>query len=64
MSYKVYTERVDTQEPRLYLSQHGDVYSLPTSRADLVRHLRFQRRLTAHLANVIIVIGRGQEVQL
>ncbi len=60
MWYTVYNEyHPDTPEPQLYLNRHGDVYPMPTSRAELVRHLHFQRRLVAHLAAVIAYIGRG-----
>ncbi len=37
----------------LYLSPSGDLYEMPTDPAALVAALRFQRKLTAHLANVI-----------
>jgi len=50
--------------PELYLDRHGDLYPTPGTRAELIRHLHFQRRLTAHLASVIIAIGRGREAQL
>ena len=61
---QVYTPPTGTQEPRLYLDKHGDLYQMPETRAELIRRLNFQRRLTAHLASVIIAIGRGREVQL
>ncbi len=64
MTSKVYTERTGIQEPKLYLDRHGDLYPLPETRTEMVQHLNFQRRLTAHLASVIIAIGRGREVQL
>jgi hypothetical protein len=51
-------------EPRLYLNQHGDLYQTPETRAELIRHLHLQRRIVRHLADVIIAIGRGREVQL
>ena len=53
-----------TREPNLFVNRHGDLYQIPETRAELVRRLNFQRRLTAHLASVIIAIGRGREVQL
>ncbi len=63
MSHKqVYTERTGTQDPKLYLDRHGDVYQLPTTRHELIRHLRFQRQLVAHLADVITYAQRGWEV--
>ncbi len=37
----------------LYLAASGDLYEMPTDSAALVAALRFQRRLTAHLVNVI-----------
>ncbi len=39
--------------PSLYLSPSGDLYEMPTDPAALMAALRFQRRLTAHLVNVI-----------
>jgi hypothetical protein len=63
MTSKVYTERTGTQEAILYLDRHGDLYQMPETRAELVRRLNFQRRLTAHLASVIVAIGRSREVQ-
>jgi hypothetical protein len=63
MTRPLYTQRQpDTQEPRLYLSQHGDIYPMPTTRAELVQHLHLQRQLVAHLADVIAYISRGWEV--
>jgi hypothetical protein len=53
-----------THYPSLYLDRHGDLYQLPENRAELIRHLHLQRRITTHLASVIIAIGRGREVQL
>jgi hypothetical protein len=35
---------------------------LPTTRHELIRHLRFQRQLVAHLADVITYAQRGWEV--
>ena len=60
---QVYTPPTGTQEPKLYLDRHGDLYRLPETRAELIQHLHLQRRLTAHLASVIIAIGRGREVR-
>ncbi len=60
MSSAVYPEwQSDTPEPRLYLDRHGDLYPMPETRAELMRHLHFQRRLVAHLVAVIAYIGRG-----
>ena len=65
MTYRVYTEEWHrTREPRLYINRYGDLYPLPETRTEMVQHLNFQRRLTAHLANVIVAISRGREVQL
>ncbi len=61
MTNTVYTEHSGTQEAKLYLDRHGDLYQVPESRAELVRHLHFQRRLVAQLADVITYI-RGWEV--
>ncbi len=49
-------------EPRLYLDKYGDLYSLPETRAELIRHLHLQRRIVSHLVDVITYIGRGWEV--
>ncbi len=63
MSHKqVYTERTGIQEPKLYLDRHGDIYRMPESRAELVRHLHLQRRIVSHLVDVIAYISRGWEV--
>ncbi len=63
MSHKqVYTERTGTQDPKLYLDRHGDIYQMPETRAELVRHLHLQRRIVAHLVNVIQYASRGWEV--
>ncbi len=63
MTRSLYTQwQSGTQEPRLYLSQHGDLYQVPESRAELIKHLNFQRRLTAHLVDVIQYAARGWEV--
>jgi hypothetical protein len=62
MTSKVYTERTGIQQPKLYLDRHGDIYSLPAGRAELVRHLHLQRRIVAHLVNVIQYASRGWEV--
>ena len=62
MTKLVYTERTGIQEPKLYLDRHGDIYRMPGSRAELIRHLHLQRQLVAHLADVITYIGRGWEV--
>ncbi len=40
-------------KPKLWLGANGDLYTVPTHRADLERALHFQRRLTAHLVNVV-----------
>lgn len=40
----------------LYLDHRGNLYQAPFDRADLERALRFQRRLTAHLARVIVYL--------
>ncbi len=60
--YRVTQDATRILSPELYIDKHGDIYQMPSSRADLVRHLRFQRRLTTHLASVIVAIGRGREV--
>ncbi len=63
MTYRVYTEEWHrTREPKLYVSQHGALYQMPGTRAELVRHLHLQRQLVAHLADVIAYISRGWEV--
>ena len=58
----VYTERTGTQEPKLYLDRHGDLYQIPETRAELIRQLHLQRRIVQHLMDVITSIGRGWEV--
>ena len=64
MTRAVYTQHYpDTPEPRLYLNRHGDLYTPPESRAELVRQLRLQRRLVAHLVDVIQYVTRGREVR-
>lgn len=63
MTHSVYNERTGTQEPTVYLDRHGGLYPMPETRAELVRHLCFQRRLTRHLADVIIAISRNREVR-
>ncbi len=63
MTSKVYTERTGIQEPKLYIDRHGDVYQMPAGRAELVRHLHLQRRIVAHLVDVITYMSRGWEVQ-
>ncbi len=62
MTSKVYTERTGIQEPKLYLDRHGDIYRMPESRAELVRHLHLQRRIVSHLVDVIQYMSRGLEV--
>jgi len=59
---QVYTPPTGTQDPRLYLDRHGDLYRMPETRAELVRHLHLQRRIVTHLVDVITFIGRGWEV--
>ncbi len=59
MSHKVYTEWNGIQEPTVYLDRNGDLYQMPGTRAELIRHLHFQRRLVSHLAAVIAYLGRG-----
>ena len=61
-SEQVYNEWNATQEPTVYLDRHGGLHELPETRAELVRHLCFQRRLSRHLADVIIAISRSREV--
>jgi hypothetical protein len=63
MTHKVYTQQVGTQEPRLYLDRHGDLYRMPETRAELIRHLHLQRRIVTHLVDVIQCAARGWEVQ-
>ena len=58
----LYKESTGTQEPNLYLDRHGDLYQTPGSRAELLSHLHFQRRLVAHLASVIAYISRSRAV--
>ncbi len=59
----LYNERTGIQEPKLYLDRHGDLYRMPSSRAELVRHLHFQRRLVSHLVDVIQYVTRGRGVR-
>ncbi len=40
-------------KPKIWLDARGDLYAVPTDRADLERALHFQRQLTAHLVRVI-----------
>jgi hypothetical protein len=49
-----------TPEPQLYVNQFGDLYQTPGTRAELIRHLHFQRRLVAHLASIIAYINRSR----
>lgn len=63
MTHSVYSERNCIQDQPLYLDRHGDLYQTPGSRAELLRHLHFQRRLVAHLADVIAYITRSRAVR-
>lgn len=63
MSRTVYNERNCIQEPNLYLDRYGDLYQTPDSRAELLHHLHFQRRLVAHLVDVLRFVTRAREVQ-
>lgn len=64
MSHKqVYTEWNGIQEAKLYLDRNGDLYQLPDTRAELVRHLHLQGRLVSHLADVIPYVTRGRGPQ-
>ncbi len=51
--------------PSLYLSPSGDLYEMPTDPAALMAALRFQRRLTAHLSNIVLYLAaaRRREVR-
>ncbi len=51
-----------THYPSLYLDKYGDLYQLPETRAELVRTIHLQRRIVAHLVDLITYIGRGWEV--
>jgi len=64
MTRAVYTQHYPgAPEPQLYLNRHGDLYQPPESRAELVRQLQFQRRLVAHLVDVIQYVTRGRKVR-
>ncbi len=63
MTHKVYTEWNAIQEAKLYPDSRGDLYLMPETRAELVRHLCFQRRRTQHLADAILFITRDQGAQ-
>lgn len=54
----------DTPEPTAYINRHGDLYQMPSTRAELVRHLHFQRRLVSHLVDVITYVTRDRGMQL
>ncbi len=56
----LYTERIGIQEPTVYLDRHGDLYQTPGTRAELLNHLHIQRRLVAHLVDVIAYVSRCQ----
>jgi len=63
MSHKqVYTERDCIQEPTVYLDKYGDLYRMPETRAELVKHLHLQRRIVSHLVDVITYLGRGVQL--
>jgi hypothetical protein len=54
--------RIRYPEPKLYLDKHGTLYPMPTTRAELIRHLNLQRRIVSHLVDVIQYAQRGWEV--
>ncbi len=47
-------------KPKLWLGAYGDLYAVPVDRADLERALHFERRLTAHLARVIVYLAASK----
>jgi len=63
MTNSLYSERTGIQGQRLYLNRHGHLYQMPETRAELVRHLHFQRRLVAHLVDVITYVTRSRGVR-
>ncbi len=50
----------DEYKPKLWLNSHGNLYTVPTERADLERALHFQRQLTTHLVNVIVYLAASK----
>ncbi len=52
-------------KPKLWLGANGDLYTVPVDRADLERALHFQRRITQHLAQIVIYLAtaRRREVR-
>jgi len=57
--YRVTQDATRIRYPELYLDRHGDLYRMPETRAELVRHLHLQRRIVSHLVDVITYLGRG-----
>ncbi len=51
---------ITEETQHLYLDRHGNLYQTPFDRADLERALRFQRRLSAHLVNVIVYLAASK----
>ncbi len=49
----------------LYLAASGHLYRTPLDRAKLEQALRFQRRVSSHLTNIILYLAaaRRREVQ-
>ncbi|MDP9381219.1 MAG: hypothetical protein M3Q29_13930 [Chloroflexota bacterium] len=49
----------------LYLAASGHLYHTPLDRAKLEQALRFQRRVSSHLTNIILYLAaaRRREVQ-
>jgi len=60
--YRVTQDATRIRYPEIYLDRHGDLYRMPETRAELVRHLHLQRRIVSHLVDVIQYMSRGLEV--
>ncbi len=49
---------------KLWLDAHGDLYAVPVDRADLEGALHLQRRITQHLAQIVIYLAAARRLEV
>ncbi len=46
---------------KLWLGANGDLYTVPVDRANLERALHFERRITQHLAQIVVYLAAARK---